>query len=483
MASEEFKIKCMVCNSCEKVIEESIKKLNGIEEVKVDYKTGTVKVTHNEQTNKEEIQKAIEIAGYKIDDGKTSWLAFALTAVGILVAVYFLIQFTDKIPLPELSKNMGYGLLFMLGILTGFHCIAMCGGFVVAYTSKTVEKSESIHKAHLLYGAGKTLSYTLIGAAFGLLGSIIAFTPTIRAVAGILSGLFLIIFGIKMLNIFPSLKAFSIKTPDFISKFTAKHSNSSPLVIGLLNGLMIACGPLQAIYIMAAGSGSALEGAKLLFIFALGTLPVMIGFAYLTSTFLSRFTQKIIKTSAVIVIILGLIMINTGLALSGSGYDIKSLTTKITSDSGYTGYAVLDNNNNQNNPQQPNNIAVQKNGYQEIRMDVTAYGYEPNTFVLKKGVPVKWIINGKQLTGCNKGIQVPKLNLEFDIKQGEQIIDFTPAESGLISWSCWMGMIRGSFIVKDDITNQAEIQKEIQANPAPKGASCGGGRGCGCGAR
>ncbi len=481
MATEEFKIKGMVCHSCEKVIEHSIKKLKGIEEVKVDYKAGTAKITHNEQATKEEIQKAIEVAGYKLDDGKSSWLAFALTVLGILVAVYFLIQFTDRFPLPEISKNMGYGLLLVLGILTGFHCIAMCGGFVVAYTSKTVENKQSIHKAHLFYAVGKTLSYTLIGAAFGLLGSIIAFTPTIRAVAGILSGLFLIIFGIKMLNIFPSLKAFTIKTPSFISKFTSSHSNSSPLMMGLLNGLMIACGPLQAVYIMAAGSGAALEGAKLLFIFALGTLPVMIGFAYLTSTFLSKYTQKIVKASAVIVIVLGLIMINTGLSLSGSGYDIKSLTTKLTSGLGsYTGYAVL-GNNNQDSVAQPNNIAVQKDGYQEIRMDVIGSGYDPNTFVLKKGVPVKWIINGKQLTGCNKGIQVPSLNLKFDIKPGEQIIEFTPEKSGLISWSCWMGMIRGSFIVKDDITDQTAIKKEIQANPTPKGASCGGGGGCGCG--
>lgn len=122
-------------------------------------------------------------------------------------------------------------------------------------------------------------------------------------------------------------------------------------------------------------------------------------------------------------------------------------------------------------------IAVQKNGYQEIRMDVTRNGWSPDVFVLKRGVPVKWIINGKELTGCNSGIQVPKYGLEFKIKQGEQIIEFTPSEEGTVTWSCWMGMIQGSFIVKADIGNKQQIKQEVDAAIAAAPASGG----CGCG--
>ena len=81
-------------------------------------------------------------------------------------------------------------------------------------------------------------------------------------------------------------------------------------------------------------------------------------------------------------------------------------------------------------------------------MEVNRYGFMPSTFTLKKGMPVKWIINGKELTGCNDAIQVPALGLEFDVQKGEQTIEFTPPEAGTIRWSCWMGMIRGSFIVE-----------------------------------
>ena len=221
--------------------------------------------------------------------------------------------------------------------------------------------------------------------------------------------------------------------PNSIRKIIGSQSkeSKSPLKIGLLNGLMIACGPLQAIYIMAAGTGSMIEGAKLLFVFALGTLPVMIGFGLLAGHITKTQTRKILMASGIMVMILGLVMINRGLVLTGTGLDSSSVLSSIS--------------NNQN--AKSDYDFVIENGYQIIRMDVTRNGWVPSKFVLKKGMPVKWIITGKQITNCNRAIQVPKLGLKFDIKQGEQTIEFTPTEAGRIPWSCWMGMLSGTFNV------------------------------------
>ena len=89
-----------------------------------------------------------------------------------------------------------------------------------------------------------------------------------------------------MLNVFPVLRKIRFKLPArYRGALSAKQSRSRnrPFVIGLLNGLMIACGPLQAMYVMAAGTGSAIEGAKMLFTFGIGTLPVLLSFGFLTS--------------------------------------------------------------------------------------------------------------------------------------------------------------------------------------------------------
>ena len=62
-------------------------------------------------------------------------------------------------------------------------------------------------------------------------------------------------------------------------------------------------------------------------------------------------------------------------------------------------------------------------------------------------MPVKWVINGKELNECNRGVIVPKYGIKVMLQPGEQIVQFTPQETGVIPWSCWMGMIPGSFIV------------------------------------
>jgi len=169
---------------------------------------------------------------------------------------------------------------------------------------------------------------------------------------------------------------------------------------------------------------------------------------------------------------LGVIMMNRGLALTGTGYDLNSImtTSVATSGLGTTGDASA--------------VTLDAGGYQEIRMEVTRDGWNPDKFVLKNGVPVKWIIDGKEINGCNNAIQVPKFGLKFDIKPGIQTIEFTPTESGTISWSCWMGMIPGVFIVKDnvDLNDAATVQAVIENTPELKGSSCGGSGGsCGCG--
>jgi plastocyanin domain-containing protein len=96
------------------------------------------------------------------------------------------------------------------------------------------------------------------------------------------------------------------------------------------------------------------------------------------------------------------------------------------------------------------------------------------------------VIDGQEITSCNNAIQVPKLGLRFNVKSGLQTVEFTPTESGTIPWSCWMGMIKGTFVVKDDVdtSNRQKVQAELEKIQTPTGgSSCGmmGGGGCGCG--
>ena len=239
-----------------------------------------------------------------------------------------------------------------------------------------------------------------------------------------------------MLEVFPALSHFQIKTPKFVMRFVGKEyrKHSNPFVIGLLNGLMIICGPLQAMYVMAAGTGSWTQGAAILFFFGIGTLPLLLGFGFLTSLLSANLTPKLLKASGVIVMILGTIMLNRGLAVTGTGVDFNTLVARVSQ---------------QLSPTVAETPSCDTE--QTIHMDVLKSSFSPNRFTLRKGVPVKWVIDGKVMNECNKVIVIPQYKLRVELKEGAQIIEFTPPESGVVPWSCWMGMIPGTFIVVDDV--------------------------------
>lgn len=441
--SDKFEVKGMVCASCEKIIARQALKLPGVKQVKADHITGLCEVVYDPgRTTYGEIIAAVEEKGYicAAGGGKSSAMETALVLALIVALVYaynYAAPFIGAY-VPSIGKDVSMPLLFVIGLFTGFHCIAMCGGFVVSYTAKNASEGRVDYASHIRYGLAKTLSYAFFGAVFGLIGSYITFTPGMRGLAAALAGLFLMLFGLNMLGYLRWGRRLRIKAPKFMDSWLLQrlHGNGSPVAIGLLNGLMIACGPLQAIYLLAASTGSPYTGAAYLAAFGLGTLPLLLGFGAFASKLSLKMTNRILRYSGVVVLLLGLVMVNRGIALSGINLDFPATPTVLQG---------------QGSGAQSDTVYIDSDGDQVIRMNVTAYGWQPDRFVLKTGVPVRWIIDGQQLTSCNNAIQVPKYGLKFNVKKGLQTIEFTPNEAGTVPWSCWMGMIQGTFIVKDDV--------------------------------
>jgi len=449
------------------------------ERLREKVETDIIKLDEEEEKSKEDNEKvkiSKEVTKEKnffSNYSTSNKIGFVFAILSFLLLIFVLFHFfigNIKIPevaLPEIGDKAGLGLLFLVGILTGFHCVSMCGGFVVSYTAKNALNGHKSYKQHFAYGSAKVISYTIIGGVFGLIGGILAFSIGLRAGVAIFAGVFMIFYALSMFGL-KFFRRFQLN-PKFLTKFTMKASANAkgpykgPIVTGLLNGLFIACGPLQAMYLYAAGTGSFANGATALAVFGLGTLPIMIGFGAFASVISHKTTKKILKISAVIVLILGLIMLNRGLSMAGSQYSFSAIQSKIAGNSATGG-----------------TNAVLIGDVQEINMDVSASGYSPNSFVLKNGIPVKWNVNVKQLTGCNQELILRQYGIDKKLKAGLNVIEFTPDKEGVIQFSCGMGMLRGSFIVTESGTAS---QEEIKAATPSKGMQCGGpsGGGCGCG--
>jgi sulfite exporter TauE/SafE len=218
-----------------------------------------------------------------------------VVAIAAIIALWRFGSLTQfDLPLANLPQHADYGLVFLIGIFASFHCIGMCGGIVLSYLVSKAQAGHYPYMGHLLYGFGKTVSYMLFGALFGAIGGAIRFDLTLRSIASTVAGLFLVVYGLGMLDGLRWLRRFQIRISRFVAQKTAQlrsHTNN-PLTIGLLNGLMIACGSLQTLYVLAASTGSALEGALLPGFFGLGTVPAMIAFAYLSTVVSTQLARK-----------------------------------------------------------------------------------------------------------------------------------------------------------------------------------------------
>ncbi|NOQ14358.1 MAG: sulfite exporter TauE/SafE family protein [Methyloprofundus sp.] len=340
--SKQIDIKGMQCGGCESIIEEAVSAMEDVFEVKADYPTGQCQLSFaNDKVSLEDIYKTIEQSGYEIDLSSVSnkgkgnvfiKISLSLLAlIGIVLLMVFSRKLWHQFSVPDISSQLSYSMIFVVGLITGLHCIGMCGSFVIGYTVKDAEQGHSAYLSHLLYGAGKTISYAMFGALFGFIGSVVSITPFISGVSILLAGIFLIIFGLNTLNLFAALRRVRIKQPEAMARYANKkrRNSRSPFFIGFFSGFILGCGPLQAMYIMAAGNADPLVGAKFLAAFGLGTLPALLGFGMATRWLSGSMTHRITQVSGVILIVMGSMMLNKGLMKTKSGYDFKSMSTAL----------------------------------------------------------------------------------------------------------------------------------------------------------
>lgn len=430
--SETLHIEGMTCANCERAISRGLMRLDGVHECRVDYAKGTAQVRYDAQkVSHEAIDSALRKLGYSLQTGAKKPPAWGRAALYVLVIVLaymglertgLLLAFSN---LPLAEEGMGYGMLFIIGLLTSVHCLAMCGGINL---SQTLGKKESV-RSSFLYNAGRVVSYTIVGGLVGTLGAVFTLTGIMRGVVQGIAGVFMVIMGLNMLGLFPFLRKLQPKMPRIFGKlFAGRAAGHGAFVVGLLNGLM-PCGPLQAMQIYALSTGDPLRGALSMFLFSLGTVPLMFGLGALSSLMSQKFSKQVMAVGAVLVVVLGISMLGNGLSLSGISMPGQVPSTqKAAVTAGPSG----------------GNADIQ-----EVRTLLLPGRYEPIT--VKAGTPVRWVINAPKgsINGCNNRIFVPEYDIEHAFTYGDNVIEFTPTETGTFPFSCWMGMIRSSITVTD----------------------------------
>ncbi|MBU6228386.1 MAG: sulfite exporter TauE/SafE family protein [Cyanobacteria bacterium REEB459] len=199
-------------------------------------------------------------------------------------------------------------LMVSLGFLGSFgHCLGMCGPLsAVLAMQATRGESASLWSSlrfHLLLNLGRLISYGLVGAAIGAVGSVLVaggqmagLGSGLRQGMAWLTGILLIWVGLT--HISPGwLPPFPLLHPlaqphlgqrlnRVMETFSDRPQWWTPLPLGLVWGL-IPCGFLYTAQIKAAETTQLGTGALTMVAFGLGTLPMMVAMGFSTS-WLSR---------------------------------------------------------------------------------------------------------------------------------------------------------------------------------------------------
>jgi sulfite exporter TauE/SafE/plastocyanin domain-containing protein len=300
----------------------------------------------------------------------------------------------------------------------------------------------------MLYNAGRVISYTTIGIIVGALGSVIAVSGRFQGTVQLAAGVFMVIMGINMLGVFQgslgtTLRRFNLRMPKIFARKIneQKASHKNPLIIGLLNGLM-PCGPLQAMQLYALSTGNPIAGGISMFLFSMGTVPLMFFIGALSSALSKTFTRRVMKAGAILVTVLGMIMFTNGWNLSGITFRVPGSALAFINP--FTG------NGGARNPASFAAVEASfqvENGVQLVNSTLSAGRYPAIT--VQQGIPVKWTINAPQgsINGCNNRMIIREYGIEHRFTPGENTIEFIPAKTGKFPYSCWMGMIRSSITV------------------------------------
>ncbi|MBI9072833.1 MAG: sulfite exporter TauE/SafE family protein [Melioribacteraceae bacterium] len=220
----------------------------------------------------------------------------------------------------------------IIGLVGSLHCIGMCGPIAIALPVYS-ESGLIIFIGRIIYNLGRVISYTIIGLIFGLLGksiSIIGLQQGASIAVGVII-LLSVLLPQKIKNKFIELPPFSLITKKIkygFSKLANKGSNSSMLLIGIINGFL----PCGFVYVGVAGAltmGSILDGMIYMILFGLGTVPIMLFTSMAGKFFTPKVRSKISKAIPVLAVILAIVFILRGLNLGIPFVSPKNPETKM----------------------------------------------------------------------------------------------------------------------------------------------------------
>jgi sulfite exporter TauE/SafE len=285
----------------------------------------------------------------------------------------------------------------------------------------------------VLFLGAKLVVYTLLGFMLGWLGSMLTLTPATRAVLMLAIGIFMVGNALRMFNVHPIFRYFVFQPPSFITRYIRRKAKNgaeivTPIFLGLLT-VLIPCGVTQAMMAISIGTGDPIQGAMILFAFTLGASPVFFTVAYLTTKLGARLEKLFMSFVAVLILIMGLVSVETGLNLLGSPYSVTRMVQEVF----------------------PSKQAVESAplpASSMLTLNAANNGYRPQVLHAKANEPITLTVVTDNTRSCSRSFVIPRLKVERLLPEtGTVPIEIPAQKPGTeLFFTCSMGMYSGKII-------------------------------------
>lgn len=321
----------MHCASCPMLIEGELTDLSHVTQAKASLKHNSVEVTgvFGEQTLEqiaEQLTKVTKPHGYTLSVDKQNhsakWNEFLIAVPAALGFILFFILL-QKLGLVNLvtSSEVSYGTAFLIGMIASVStCMAVVGGLVLSMSANYAREGDKV-RPQILFHVGRLVSFFVLGGIIGALGSVFQLSIIGTAIMSGVVALVLLILGVNLLDVFPWTKKLQPTLPRFIGNHVQELKRVNHTLIPLLLGIatfFLPCGFTQSMQIYTLTTGGFMSGALTMFVFALGTFPVLAILSFGSLAVHTKARSSIFfKTAGLVVIFFGLFNLHNSLVVAG----------------------------------------------------------------------------------------------------------------------------------------------------------------------
>ena len=206
--------------------------------------------------------------------------------------------------------------IFGLGLVSGLHCLQMCGPIVLCYSLK-LRREEAV-RAHLAYNSGRILTYMFLGALAGAAGGGLGMLGRMAGLASgarIFAGAAMLAAGVAMIGFFPKSGLVRIQSRGRFSRLVSRLvlAPRGKFALGLTLGFL-PCGLVYAALLKAVETAAPAAGALTMLAFGTGTAAALLGMGFVASFAGLRLGNWSNRLAAVSVMVFGAILLWRGLA-------------------------------------------------------------------------------------------------------------------------------------------------------------------------